>query len=239
MNAATPKAALQPETAEILRWLHDNADEKIRIGQARFGITPGRNLGIAVPALREASKSYRNHHSVALELWESGIHEARIMASMIASPKLFTPDEMDRWVAELDSWDICDQCCSNLFRKTAFAEDKIYGYAEDCREYVRRTAFVLIAVLAVHDKSIPDSRFADYLRLAAKHSTDDRNFVMKAVNWAIRQIGKRNMPLNAAATKTAADLAGSDNATARRTGKAALRELSSPKTVAFIAAHRK
>lgn len=205
---------------------------------ARPGIECSNSYGLPLPMLRAKAKEYRNRHSVALELWETGTHEARLMASMIADPRLVTPELMDVWCAEFDSWDVCDQLCINLFRKTPFAYAKIRRYATDEREFVRRTGFVLIAVLAVHDKNADDKVFEEYLELIEEYAFDGRNFVKKAINWALRQIGKRNLTLNAAAAQTAAQLSASSLPPARWIGKDALRELAAHKTLDFIRDHR-
>jgi len=227
------------ELADILEWLEENRNTKNVDGMSRFGINTEKTYGVPMPALRTKAKGYRKRHDLAIQLWETGIHECRIMASLIADPKLMTSGLADRWVAGFDSWDVCDQCCINLLRHTPFAHDKIAEYAPDEREFVRRTAFVLIATLAVHDKNASDDDFARYLDLISRYAYDDRNFVKKAVNWALRQIGKRNLVLNGAAGAVAGELASSALAAARWTGKDALRELTSQKTIEYIRDHRK
>jgi len=134
---------------ELLAWLEENRNEKNIEGMARFGIRTDRAVGVPLPLLRAAAKPYRRRHETAMALWESGVHEARILAGLIADPARFGPEDMDAWSAEFDSWDLCDQCCSNLFRHLPYVQGKVTEYVADGREFVRRTGFVLMAVLAV------------------------------------------------------------------------------------------
>lgn len=226
------------EIAEITAWLEENRSEKNRVGMLRFGITADMAYGVPVPLLRAKAKQYKGKHDVALELWNRNIHEARIIAGLIADPKQLTPQTMDAWAEGFDSWDVCDQCCLNLFRHVPYVYDKILSYAADQREFVRRTAFVLVAVLAVHDEKSSDELFISYLDLIEVCANDDRNFVKKAVNWALRQIGKRSLSLNAPAVEVARELSKSADTTARWIGKDALRELTAEKTITFIEKHR-
>ena len=210
------------------------ASEDHRVGMARFGIPIERAMGIPVPLLRKMSRVYRNEHELAIELWNSGWHEARILAPMVADPKQTTSELVDRWTEEFDAWDICDQCCQNLFRLTSFAYDKVYEYALREEEFVRRTAFALMATLAVGDKAAEDERFLPFFGLIERTSGDSRNFVRKAVNWALRQIGKRNQRLHREALEVSRRLVSMSDKTAVWIGKNALRELSDPKVMARI-----
>ena len=210
------------------------ASEDHRVGMARFGIPIERAMGIPVPLLRKMARVYRNEHELAIELWNSGWHEARILAPMVADPKQTTSELVDRWTEEFDAWDICDQCCQNLFRLTPFAYDKVYEYALREEEFVRRTAFALMATLAVGDKAAEDERFLPFFGLIEQASGDSRNFVRKAVNWALRQIGKRNQRLHREALEVSRRLASMSDKTAVWIGKDALRELSDPKVMARI-----
>lgn len=227
------------EVGEIEAWFTENGSERNVAGMARFGINVRNAYGIPVPMLRKKAKEYRGRHDVALALWRTGIHEARIMAPMIADHALMTITVADQWVGDFDSWDVCDQCCLNLLAGLPFIQQRIEVYAEDDREFVRRAAFALIAALAVHGRDVPDERFVEWMSLIERYSQDGRNFVKKAVNWALRQTGKRSMALNAVAVSTASRLAGRADKTARWIGSDALRELSSERTLSFIAAHRK
>lgn len=226
------------ELKEILDWFEANRNPDNVAGMARFGIETSKAFGIPLPALRKMASRYRRRHDMALALWDTGIHEARIMASIVEDPSQLTPEQMDNWTAEFDSWDICDQCCNNLFSLAPFVRNKISVYCNDERQFVRRAGFVLMATLAVHAKEITDSDVAEWFTLMKHYSTDERNFVKKAVNWALRQTGKRNLRLNVMATDMARTLTDTDNRTARWIGRDALRELTSPRTLEFIAKHR-
>ncbi len=203
-------------------------------GMARYGIRTDNALGIPMPALRAEARRTGRDHALALALWDSGIHEARILASLVADPPLMTTEDTDRWTAGFDSWDVCDQCCINLYRHLPFAREKIAEYAPRPEEFVRRTAFSLVATLAVNDWTSPDEAFLPYLALVEKWSCDERNFVRKAVNWALRQVGKRSFGLNEAALETARRLAASSDRSARWIGSDAVRELTAEKTAATI-----
>jgi 3-methyladenine DNA glycosylase AlkD len=198
-------------------------------GMARYGISTSGTLGVSVPELRRLAKEIGTDHDLALELWDTGFHEARILAPLIADPSRVTPGQLDRWVSDVDSWDVCDQLCNNLVRKTRFAHNRIGDWCGSEREFVRRAGFVMIAVLAVHDKKATDKVFDGYLRLIADGATDERNLVKKAVNWALRAIGKRNAALNGHAVAKARELAESDSKAARWIARDALRELTSEK----------
>ena len=197
-------------------------------GMARFGINPSRTLGISVLDLRRLARDLGTDHTLAQKLWASGIHEARILASFIDDPHLVTAAQLDRWVAAFDSWDVCDQVCG-LFEQTRWARTKITAWARDDREFVRRAAFAMIAGLAVHDKALHNRDFEPFLRLIRRAATDDRNFVRKAVNWALRSIGKRNRVLNRRAVAVAQALRRLDSPPARWIAADALRELTSKK----------
>ncbi len=192
---------------------------------ARFGITATNTLGIPMPTLRKIAKEIGKDHNLAQQLWDSGIHEAKILASFIDDPKLVTAKQMDQWVADFDSWDVCDQVCGSLFDKTPFIHKKIFQWAKDKREFVRRTAFASIAWLAVHDKKTKDSYYANFFPIIKRYATDERNFVKKAVNWALRQIGKRNKKLNKLALILAHEILKIDSKTAQWVAKDAIREL--------------
>ncbi|HSE43399.1 MAG TPA: DNA alkylation repair protein [Acidobacteriota bacterium] len=194
-------------------------------GMARFGISSKNTLGISMPEIRKFAKEIGKDHSLALRLWDSGIHEARILAALIADPQKVTPSMMNRWVKDFDSWDICDQCCCNLFDKTPYAYSKVEQWSNRKQEFVKRAAFALMAGLAVHDKKAPDDRFVEFLSIIERSSNDPRNFVKKAVNWALRQIGKRNLTLCDEALRTAKKISKQDSASARWIAADAIREL--------------
>jgi 3-methyladenine DNA glycosylase AlkD len=188
---------IMPALNDIIKQLQAVGSEANRKGMQRYGIAVDKAFGVPLPFLRNLAKEYRPNHNLAVQLWRSGFHEARMLASMVDDPAKVTESQMEEWVHEFNSWDVCDQCCSNLFDKTPFALQKIYEWTDNEHEFVRRAGFVLIACLAVHDKKREDTSFKELLPLIIEHSTDPRNFVRKAVNWALRQIGKRNLALYA------------------------------------------
>jgi 3-methyladenine DNA glycosylase AlkD len=202
---------------------------------ARFGINIDNALGVSMAAQRPLQRKYRRDHALALDLWATGVHEARILAGLIDDPKQVTSKQMDAWAADFDSWDLCDQVCMKLFARTPFVDAKMKKWAKDKREFVRRAAFATIAGYTVHSKDAPDAVFLAYLPLIEAASTDARNFVKKAVNWALRQIGKRNNSLHRPALKLARTLAASEDKAARWIGKDAVKELTDPVQLARIA----
>jgi 3-methyladenine DNA glycosylase AlkD len=188
---------------QVIATLKQHANPQNVQGMARFGIRPAHALGIAIPMLRNLAKEIGKNQSLALELWNSGIHEARKLASMIAEPHLFSPQQMEDWVRDFDSWDVCDQVCGDLFDKTPYAYQKALEWCHREQEFVRRAGFVMMAELAVHDKQAVDEQFLPFFPLIKQYALDERNFVKKAVNWALRQIGKRNSHLRALAVEWA------------------------------------
>ena len=195
-------------------------------GFRRVAIPTERALGVSIPDLRAISRKHRRDHDLALLLWDSGVHEARILAGMVDDPKLVTPDQMERWVAKFDAWDVCDGVC-DLFRETPWAWEKAWAWCERDEEFVRRAGFVLIARMAVHCKSEPDATFVAALDVIRRHAGDERNFVKKAVNWALRQVGKRSVALNAAAIAAAEQIRADGSKSGRWIANDALRELRS------------
>ena len=196
-------------------------------GMSRFGIQTSKALGVSISQLREFAKQVGTNHELAQKLWKTGVHEARILASMIDDPETVSEEQMEGWAMDFDSWDVVDGCCGNLFDKTKFAIKKAYEWSKRKEEYIKRAGFVLMAEMAVHDKKASDKTFLDFLPVILREASDERNFVKKAVNWALRQIGKRNTILNAAAIKTCADIKGSDYKSAKWIAADALRELTS------------
>ena len=211
----------------IIAELKSNADPSAVKGMARFGISSERTLGVPVPVLRAIARKTGKDHGVALGLWESGIHEARILASMLDDSKKVTKGQMEAWVKDFDSWDVCDQCCGNLFDRTPYAFEKAQQWSRRDGEFVRRAGYVLMAELAVHDKGAADSKFMQFFGDIELGATDSRNFVKKAVNWAIRQIGKRNARLNGEAVRLAKKVGRIDSPSAKWIASDALRELGS------------
>lgn len=189
--------------AELLQELRSLADPKNVEGMARFGINPKRALGISVADLRSLAKRAAKDHAIALELWSSGTHEAQILASMLDVPAQVTEEQAETWVSRFDSWDLCDQCVMNLLWKTPFAWRKALEWCSREETFEKRAGFAMIARLAWSDRGAPDSAFDELLEVIVRESADPRNFVKKAVNWALRQIGKRNARLNTAAIAAA------------------------------------
>ena len=197
-------------------------------GMRRFGIRAPKVYGVPMPELRRMARSIGKDHRLAQQLWNSGAHEARIVASLIDDPRQVSDRQMERWAKTLNNWAVCDACCCNLFDKTDFAYKKAVEWTSRSEEFVKRAGFTLMAALAVHDKKAPDSAFLLFLPLLQRESGDERNFVRKAVNWALRQIGKRNPDLNRAAIRSAETIRKIDSKAARWVAADALRELTSP-----------
>jgi 3-methyladenine DNA glycosylase AlkD len=193
----------------------------------RFGIQTSMALGASIPQLRILAKKTRTDHELAQKLWKTGIHEARILASMLDDPSKVSEDQMERWARDFDSWDVVDGCCGNLFDKTEFAIRKAHEWSKRKEEYVKRAGFVLMAEMAVHDKDLSIKTFLDFLPIIVREASDERNFVKKAVNWALRQIGKRNANLNTAAIKTCWQIKDSGSRAGKWIAADALRELTS------------
>ncbi len=212
---------------EILNQLQDLSNPQAVAGMARFGINPHNTYGVSVVNLRRMAKQIGHDHRLAQQLWASGIHEARILASLVDIPESVGEAQMESWVKDFDSWDVCDQCCSNLFDKTKFAYRKAVGWSKHKEEFVKRAGFVLMATLAVHDREAKNEAFQRFLPVIKRECTDERNYVRKAVNWALRQIGKRNLYLNQMAIRTAKEIKAIESPAARWIGSDALRELSS------------
>jgi 3-methyladenine DNA glycosylase AlkD len=192
---------------------------------ARFGINPANSYGVSIPNLRSIARETGRDHTLAQELWASGIHEARMLASMIDDPKMTTEAQLESWVKDFDSWDVCDQCCMNLFEKTPFAYQKAVEWSAKDKEFIKRAGFVLMARLAVSDKKAEDRKFEAFLSIIKREALDNRNFVKKAVNWALRQIGKRNVNLNLKAVETAKEIQGMNSKSAGWIASDAIREL--------------
>jgi len=215
---------------EIIAELKKHGSEYNRQGMKRFGINVDKAFGVNVPVMRKLAKRIGRNHVLALKLWESGYHEARHVATMIADPKLTTKTLLNRWVKDFNSWDIVDGSCSNLIRKTEYAYEMIPKWAKSNKEFVRRTAFSLIAYLAVHDKKKSDEEFLQFFPLIKEYSTDERNFVKKAVNWSLRQIGKRSSFLRDQAIKLAEEIKMINSRSPKWIANDAIRELTNPKT---------
>ena len=223
---------------EVIAELKSMGNPKAAAGMARYGIKADRALGISIPKLEGLAKKIGKSHKLAEDLWSSVIHEARILACMIDDPQQITADQLESWVSEFDSWDLCDQCCNRLFRKTPFARQKALAWANRLEEFVKRAGFVLMAVLAVHAKKTADKQFDPFFRRIKAEAIDERNFVKKAVNWALRQIGKRSISLNKKAIAVAEEIQQLESKTARWVASDALRELRSEKVQKRLSGHR-
>jgi len=214
---------------EVIQKLQSLANPENVKGMERYGINPKNNLGISIYQLRPLAKEIGRSHPLALKLWDSKIHDARLLACFIDDPKKVTADQMDAWAEDFDSWDICDQACTSLFDLSPLAYEKVYQWADYEKEFVKRGAFSLIAGLAVHDKTATDKKFEEFFPIIIKHSVDERNYVKKAVNWALRNIGKRNLHLNKRAIEIAKEIQKINSKSAKWIASDAIRELTSDK----------
>jgi len=214
---------------KILKELKKKGSKKNKEGMVRFGINTKNAFGTNVYDTRKIAKKYKFDHELALGLWNTNFHEARLLAGFIDEPEKVTEKQLEKWVKDFNSWDLCDLVCSNLFDKTVFAWKKAVEWTKRKKEFEKRAGFVLMCCLAVHDKKAEDKKFEKFFPLIKKHSTDERNFVKKAVNWALRQIGKRNLKLNKKAIKLGKEIKKIDSKTAKWIASDALRELESEK----------
>jgi 3-methyladenine DNA glycosylase AlkD len=214
---------------DVLKTLDSLGSEAVRQSQERFGIRTERAHGITTPQLKALARRIGHSHELAAELWESGSLEARIVAALIEEPAKVSRGQMDRWTRAFDNWGVCDACCCYTFRKTPFARDKAVEWSGKTGEFVKRAGFALMAYVAVHDKKSADAAFAEWLTIIERESDDDRPYVRKAVNWALRQIGKRNARLNQLAIRSAEAIRDRGTRSARWIASDALRELRSTK----------
>ncbi len=210
------------------------AEPKYRDRMTSFGIDAGAALGVPVPALRALARRIGRDHGLAQALWSSGVHEARILATMVADPPRTTSRLLEDWVKALNSWDLCDHFCGNLVALTPFAWQKAEAWSGRRAEFVKRAGFAVMATLAVHDAHAPDNQFIALLAIIERRADEDRNFAKKAINWALRQIGKRNPALHGRAVATADRLAARTAKPARWIGSDALRELRDAEVLARI-----
>jgi 3-methyladenine DNA glycosylase AlkD len=217
-----------PSARKVLQQLRALADPRVRAKMAHFGVHVKDAHGISMPVLHKTARQIKTNHALALELWKSGNHEARILAGLIGDPARVTPAMMERWAREFDSWDIVDGCCWHPFGESAYAWRKAAEWSRREAEFIKRAGFALMAYLASHDKTAPNAKFERLLPIIRRETRDERNFVKKAVNWALRQIGKRNLRLNRAAIREARRIRAMDSPAARWIAADALRELTSP-----------
>ena len=212
----------------VLRELKALADPAVREKMAYFGVVVSKAHGITAPVLHALSRKIGKDHQLARELWLTGIHEARILATLIGEPAKLTTTEMDRWVRDFDSWDVVDAACCYLYSQSPLAWPAAMAWSYRPEEFVKRAAFSLMAYLSYKDKTASDARFRECLRIAEREASDERHFVKKAVNWAVRNIGKRNLRLNRDAIRAAEKIRKQGTSSARWTAADALRELKSP-----------
>ena len=210
---------------QILFQLESLGNPKNVAGMARYGIIAKKAFGVSTPALRTMAKEVGRNHELALKLWATEIYDARILAAFVDDPKFITEIQMDRWAKGFDNWAICDGLCIHLFRKTPFAWKRAVAWSKRKEEFVKRAGFTLFATLAVHDKQADDMKFHQLLPIIKRESEDERNGVKKAVNWALRQIGKRNIALNKSAIQTAKEIKKINSPVAWWIADDALREL--------------
>ena len=211
----------------VLKELKSKSQPDRLEGMARYGMRVEKRLGVAIPDLRKMAKKIGKNHGLALQLWKTEISEAKILAAMVDNPEEVTEQQMENWVKDINSWDVCDQLCMNLFEKTPLVLKKIDDWSKYEEEFVKRTAYTLIACLAWHDKEASDEMFVKFLPVIKRGAVDERNFVKKAVNWALRNIGKRNFNLNKIAINTAKEIQRIDSKAARWVASGAIRELES------------
>jgi 3-methyladenine DNA glycosylase AlkD len=221
----TRSSANSVRVTVVLAWLARHGSERNRVGMARYGIRPRKAFGVSMATMRPLVRRLGRDHALAQALWRTGWHEARALAALVDSPPALSVAQMDRWCRDFDNWAVCDTACIHLFSRSPLAWGRVRAWSRQREEFVRRAAFALVAGLAVHDAQAPDDRFLEALSLVELAAGDDRNFVKKAVNWALRQIGKRNRALHAAAVAVAERLAASNAPASRWIGRDALREL--------------
>lgn len=222
---------------EILNELRSLENKANQAGMQRYAIGKGNTLGIKLPVLRDMAKvlkKEKERHALAGGLWASEIHEAKLLASMIEDPKQVTEDQMDRWTEQFYSWDLCDQVCSNLYRNMPNYLNKAMEYSYRSEEFVKRCGFALMVQYAVHDKKGSDAPCIQFLQRIEEEACDERNFVRKAVNWALRQIGKRNLFLHPLALASAERILKQDTPSARWIARNALNELHDEKIIARL-----
>ena len=218
------QSPLDDQVQSALGWLKSHASQATLDGMARYAIPSDKALGVAMKDIKALGKTLGRNQELAAALWRTGLYEARMLVSFVGDPARLTSAQMDRWCRDFDNWGICDTLCFKLFDQTPHAWAKVADWGDRPEEFVKRAAFALLASLALHDKNAGDAQFLETLPLIERAATDERNFVKKGVNWALRSIGRRNATLNAAAVTLARRLAASPHAAPRWVGKDALRE---------------
>jgi len=220
---------LMKKADEIIEKLRLMLDPAYLSGMKRYNIVSKNTIGIRIPILRSFAKPLKYNHVLALDLWETEIREARILASYIDNPEKVSKSQMNKWVNDFDTWDICDQCCGNLFHLTNYSYDMAIEWSNAKKEFVKRAGFVIMAYLSIHDKKAEDQKFIQFFDLIIKEANDQRIYVKKAINWSLRQIGKRNIFLNQEALKVADKISKIDSKSAQWIASDAKKELNSEK----------
>ena len=218
---------MDSKVREILNKLQKQSRPNALPHLAKYGINIDAAYGVSIPDLRKLAKESGKSHSLAIALWKTGIHDARILASMVDERELVTEKQMNEWVRDFNSWDLCDQCCNNLFVFTVHSEKKALEWSKNKKEFIKRAGFVLMAVQAVHHRDKTNDKFINYFDIIKREAYDERNFVKKAVNWALRQIGKRNWELNTMALEVCDELRKKDSKAARWIALDAIKDLKS------------
>jgi len=233
---AGPMGPLAERVDAALAWLraHASAPRRDEMGP-RYGIHTDHALGVSMADLQRLARELGRHHELAAALWSSGIYEARLLAALVDEPERVTAAQMDRWCRDFDNWGICDTVCMHLFDRSPHAFSKVDAWCAGRGEFVRRAGFALLASLALHDRGSDDTAYLERLPLVEQAADDERNFVKKAVSWALRAIGSRNPQARAAAVQLARRLAASADATPRWIGKDVLRALASAATLKRVA----
>lgn len=226
---------MSAELQAVLKELKKRGSANNVAGMARFGIASDKAFGVSHPELHEIAKPHHKNHALALELWASGYHEARLLAAVIDDPKQVTEKQMDAWVKDFNSWDICDDCTGNLFEATPFAFDKAFEWIKSDKEFIRRAGLAMMVWLTLHRKKEPDRLFLEFFPPIEKVAGDERNFVKKAVSWALRTLGKRSIFLNKAAVQSAKRVAKLDSKAARWVAADVLKEIQGDKVQAKLA----
>ena len=235
-TSTAPERPVEGQVQEALKWLKRNATKATLDGMARYAIPSDKALGVSMSTIQKLAKQLGRNHALAAALWETDVYEARTLAAYVEEPDKITAAQMDRWCRDFDNWAICDTLCFALFDRTPHAWQKVAQWSDKRAEYVKRAAFALLWGLTVHDKHASDEQFAQGLSYIERAATDERHFVKKSVNMALRATGKRNATLNAAAVAVARRLVASPHASAQWIGKDALRELTSSSVVGRLAA---
>jgi 3-methyladenine DNA glycosylase AlkD len=226
--------ATRPSAKVVLARLAELGEPRNVEGLARYGIVAKKAFGVPVGVLQAEAKRLGRDHDLAIELWKSGWYEARLLAAFVGEPERLTLAQMNAWAKDFDNWGVCDTVCMHLFDRSKLAYGRIEPWAKRREEFVKRAGFALLASLALHDKKAADERFFAYFELIERTADDERKFVKKAVSWALRAIGHRNLSSNARALALARKLASEADATRRWVGKDVLRDLTRPAVIAKL-----